>query len=80
MSSIGSSMWSRRLEVRQFGRVVDEHLGAVGEERAIDDRRRGRDDAEVELAVEALAHDLHVQQSQEPAAEAEAERLEDSGS
>ena len=31
--------------------------------------------AEVELAVESLAHDLHVQEPQEPAAKAEAQRF-----
>ena len=35
---------------------------------------RGGDEAEVELALEPLADDLHVQQPEEPAAEAEAER------
>ena len=36
--------------------------------------RRGRDEVEVELALEPLLHDLHVQQPEEAAAEAEAER------
>ena len=36
------------------------------------DRRRGGDEAEVELALEPLADDLHVQQAEEPAAEPEA--------
>ena len=33
----------------------------------------GGDDVHVELAVEALLHDFHVEQSEETAAEAEAE-------
>ena len=37
-------------------------------------RRRGGDEAQVELALEALADDLHVQQAEEAAPEAEAER------
>ena len=40
----------------------------------VDDVRRGRDQVEVELALEPLADDLQVQQAEEPAAEAEAER------
>ena len=42
---------------------------------AIRDVRRGDEQVEVELALEPLAHDLHVQQAEEAAAEAEAERL-----
>ena len=41
---------------------------------AVDDVRRGGDQVEVELALEPLADDLHVQQAEEAAAEAEAER------
>ena len=36
---------------------------------------RGHEQVEVELALEPLAHDLHVQQAEEAAAEPEAERL-----
>ena len=36
-------------------------------------RRRGGDEVEVELALEPLLDDLHVEQAQEAAAEAEAE-------
>ena len=39
----------------------------------LDGRRRG-DEVEVELALEALLDDLHVEQAEEPAAEPEAER------
>ena len=38
------------------------------------DRRRRLDHVDVVLALEALLHDLHVQQAEEAAAEAEAER------
>ena len=40
----------------------------------VDHVGRGRDQVEVELALEPLADDLHVQQAEEAAAEAEAER------
>ena len=43
--------------------------------RPVGDRRRRDQQVEVELALEPLAHDLHVQQAEESAAEAEAERL-----
>ncbi len=38
------------------------------------DRRGRRDEREVELALQSLPRDLHVQQAEEPTAEAEAER------
>ena len=41
---------------------------------AVLDARRGGDQREVELALEALLHDLHVEQAEEAAAEAEPER------
>ena len=41
----------------------------------VGDVRRRDEQVEVELALEPLAHDLHVQQAEEAAAEAEAERL-----
>ena len=41
---------------------------------AVVDVRRGHDQVEVEFALEPLADDLHVQQPEEAAAEAEAER------
>ena len=39
------------------------------------DRRHRREQLEVVLALQALAHDVHVQQPEEAAAEAEAERV-----
>ena len=59
--------------VGQLGRVVDVELGPVGEEGPVLHARRGGDEGEVELALEPLAHDLHVQQAEEAAAEADAE-------
>ncbi len=41
----------------------------------VDHGRRGRDQVLVELALQPLLHDLHVQQAEEAAAKAEAERL-----
>ena len=48
---------------------------AVVELHLVDHRRRGRDQVLVELALEPLLDDLHVQQAEEAAAKAEAERL-----
>ena len=65
-----------RLELaRHLGRVV--HLDDLARRRLhlVGDVRRGHEQVEVELALQALAHDLHVQEAEEPAAEAEAERL-----
>ena len=70
----GSSTSS--ISIRHVGRVV--HLDPVGAGSgpdAVGDVRGGHDQVEVELALEPLAHDLHVQQAEEAAAEAEAERL-----
>ena len=47
---------------------------AVGQVHPVDDRRRGRDQVEVELARQPLLDDLEVQQAEKAAAEAEAER------
>ena len=45
----------------------------------VDDRRRRRDQVHVVLALEPLLHDVHVQEAEEAAAEAEAQRLRDFG-
>jgi hypothetical protein len=42
---------------------------------AVSDVRGGHEQVEVELPLEPLANDLHVQQAKEPATEAETERL-----
>ena len=49
-------------------------LGAVVHHDLVDHVGRGRDQVEVELALEPVAGDLHVEQAEEAAAEAEAER------
>ena len=48
---------------------------AVGEEGPVDHGGGGGDEREVELALEALPDDLHVQQAEEAAAEPEAQRV-----
>uniref|UniRef100_A0A0N4ZLE2 Glucosamine_iso domain-containing protein n=1 Tax=Parastrongyloides trichosuri TaxID=131310 RepID=A0A0N4ZLE2_PARTI len=60
-------------DVRQVGRVVQVDLGPVAQADLVDDRRRRRDQVEVELAAQALLNDLEVQQAEEAAAEAEAQ-------
>ena len=54
---------------------VDDDLAAVGQVDVVLDVRRRREQLEVVLALEPLAHDVHVEQPEEAAAEAEAERL-----
>ena len=61
--------------VGHVGRVVDGQLAAVGERELELDRRHRRHQVDVVLALQALAHDVHVQQAEEAAAEAEAERV-----
>ena len=48
--------------------------GAVGQLDLVDHRRRGGDQVEVVFAGQPLLDDLEVEQAEEPAAEAEAER------
>ena len=58
-------------EVRGTVRLYDL---AVRQHYLVDDVRRGRHEVDAELAVEPLLRNLHVQQAEEAAAEAEAER------
>ena len=62
-----------RLWHRQVGRVVDQFDLTVGAVHAVLDAGRGGDQRQVELALQALLDDLHVQQPEEAAAEAEAQ-------
>jgi hypothetical protein len=59
---------------RHQRRVLDQHLLAVRLEHVVLHAGDGGDQVQVELALEALLHDLHVQQPEEAAAEAEAQR------
>src|SRR5690606_10774506 len=60
--------------VGHVGRVVQFLRRAVDEVHAVDDGGRGGDQVEVELALQPFLDDLQVQQAEEAAAEAEAER------
>src|SRR5690606_31022142 len=60
--------------VGQVGRIVQVDLGAVALADLVNDRGGRRDQIQVELAAQALLNDLQVQQAQEAAAEAEAQR------
>jgi len=60
--------------VGQVQRIVQLEDLPVGARHAIDHARVGGDDVHVELPAQALLDDLHVQQAQETAAEAEAQR------
>ena len=70
----GSSIEVDLHHVGHVGRVVQLLHRAVGQVHAVDDRGRGGDQVEVELALQPLLDDLEVQQAEEAAAEAEAER------
>ena len=59
--------------VRIAGRVVDHLDRAVVQGQAVADAGGGGDDVEVELALQTLGDDLHVEQAEEAAAEAEAQ-------
>jgi len=60
--------------VRQVDGVSSSSSFAVLQRHAVDHARVGGDDVQVVLAAQALLDDLHVQQAQESAAEAESER------
>src|SRR5699024_9607600 len=62
-----------QLAARPVGGVVDVVLGAVLGDDAVVHRRGGGDEVEVELALQAVAGDLHVEQAEEAAAETEAQ-------
>ena len=72
---IGSRISSIFDRIRQARRVLDLDLRPVAHQHLVDDRRRGGDQIHVVLALQALLHDLQVQQAEEAAAEAEAQRL-----
>ncbi len=61
--------------IGHVGGVVDLELLAVGERDVELHRGHRGEQLEVVLALEALAHDVHVQQAEEAAAKAEAERV-----
>ena len=70
----GSSMWSMRTGSGMSAGLCISSMRAVGLVDAVDDRGGGGDQVEVELALEPVADHLEVQQAEEAAAEAEAER------
>src|SRR5690606_10614520 len=59
---------------RQLRRILDLEDLAVVRLDLVDDGRCGRDQREPVLALETLLHDLHMQETQEAAAESEPER------
>ncbi len=73
--TMGSSMRSMNCVSGSFAGFSTRTFVAVGLVDLVDDARRRRDEVQVELALEALLDDLHVEEPQKPAAEAEAERL-----
>ena len=62
-------------QVGHLAGVLDLQHRAVVQLHLVDHAGRGGDEVLVELALQALLHDLHVQQAQKAAAEAEAQRL-----
>ena len=71
----GSSMTSMSLGFgRRAGLSTDDLAAPLRQTDVVLDRRRRGDEVEVELALEPLLDDLHVEQAEEPAAEPEPER------
>ena len=62
------------IERWQLRRVIDVQQFAVGLQHLVDHGRRAGDEVEPVLALEAFLHDLHVQETEEADAKAEAER------
>ncbi len=71
----GSSMRSMRIGGGSFAGLSITMAVAVRLHDAVGHGRRRRDECEGELALEPLLDDLHVQQAEEAAAEAEAQRV-----
>ena len=69
----GSSILRDFAGVGPARRIVDFDDVAVGLRDLVAHAGRGGDEVEVELALQALLNDLHVEQAEEAAAEAEAE-------
>ena len=74
---IGSRISAISFGRRELRRVVDVQHRAVGARDFVDHGRRAGDQVELVFALEPLLHDVHVQQPQETAAEAEAQRGRD---
>ena len=70
----GSAMVAIRTGSGMSAGLCSSIVVAVGQGDAVDHAGRGGDQVEVELARQPLLDDLQVQQAQEPAAEAEAQR------
>src|SRR5690606_18257137 len=66
-------------DLRHARGAFDHHDFAVSLFYLIHHRRRGGNDVHTKFALQALLHNLHVQQAQEPAAKAKAQRLRDLG-
>src|SRR6185369_14909274 len=62
------------VRLRHVDRIVDLQLAAVGGLDPVDHRGRGCDQVEIEFARQPFLDDLQVQEAEEAAAEAEAER------
>ena len=60
--------------LRHVGRVVKADLGTVRHGHGVDNRRRGRNQIEIEFAFQPVADDLHMEKSEKPAAKAESQR------
>ena len=84
-SEVGGGRDHRRLDegllgaldhgrIGEQGRVVHQLDGAAAQRHPVLDRGRGEDDRKAELALDALLHDLEVQEAEEPAAEPVPER------
>ena len=64
-----------RGQIRQFRRIFHFDMFASLQNHFIHHGRRGGNQVHIELALQAFLHDFQVQQAQEAAAEAEAQRL-----
>ena len=70
----GSSIEAMRVSSGMSAGLCSSSRRAVAHRQPVDHAGRGGDEVEVELAGEALLHDLQMQQAEEAAAEAVAER------
>ena len=76
---IGSRISANLVRLRQLGGVLYFDDLAVERLDLVDHGGRRRDQRQIVLALEPLLDDVHVEQTEEPAADAEAERAADFG-
>ncbi len=73
-SIIGSSIFGDLARIRELRRIIDLQNLVLRIGDAVTNARRGRNQVDVEFPLQPFLHDLEMQQAEEAAAEAKAQR------